>query len=458
MRALVRSVRFRITAVAAVAVTVVLVPAAAMLLVVQGRQLGDNLDASLARRADALEVIAADLELQGSSGVQVLSNSAGDDAVAQVVDGDGVVVAATANAVDIGPIAPDPGDAGDQLRTLDSLPVEDDEFRVLSRAVDGQLVIHVAENNDDQQDVIQQLRRAVGLVVPLAVLALTAIVWWLVGRTLRPVEAIRRSVADMAPEQLDQRVPQPGTGDEVDRLAATMNELLDRLDDSSRRQRRFVADASHELRSPLARMRTELETSPGSTETTESIIAEIDEMAALVDDLLVLARSDSGRAAIAHRPLDLDDVVLTEVDRVRTASPIEIDRSAVSAAHVDGDPGELRRVVRNLLDNAVRHATSRVEVSLVEGTDGSDFIAVLAVADDGPGIAPERAEEIFDRFTRVDGSRDRQAGGTGLGLAIARDIVVRHGGTLRLDTGGIGRSGARFVATLPVAARPADGE
>ena len=451
MRSLVRSVRFRITAVAALAATIVLALAAGLLLVVQGRQLRDNLDSSLARRADALEAVVADLDPVVASDVEVLANSAGDDSVAQVVTIDGLVLAATGNAVDIGPIGPNPGDGDDLLRTVDALPVEDDVFRVLSRTIDGPLVIHVAQNDDDQREVVQQLGRAVSIVVPVAIAMLAAIVWWLVGRTLRPVESIRRSVADMAPDQLDQRVPQPGSGDEIDRLASTMNDLLDRLDDASRRQRRFVADASHELRSPLARMRTELETAtPPTSQTADSVIEEIDEMATLVDDLLVLARSDSGRGVAAHRPVDLDDVVLTEVDRARTSSQVEIDRSSVSAAHVVGDLGELRRVVRNLLDNATRHATSRIEVSLGEVGDGGDPHVVLVVADDGPGIAPERADEVFDRFTRVDDSRSRDSGGTGLGLAIARDIVERHGGTLQLDGAGDDLGGARFVAVLPI--------
>ncbi len=460
LRTLLRSVRFRITVVAAVVAAVVLVVAAGLLLSVQRQQLEDNLDASLARRADVLEVSLGEVTDTVTSDVVVLANAAGDDAVVQIVR-DGSVVAATANATGIEPIAPAPPGPADEYRTVDGLPVEDDEFRVVSRRIEeaGETyVIHVAENNDDQRELVGELRNAVGVVVPIAVVVLAALVWWLVGRTLRPVESIRREVAEMSADQLDRRVPQPGTGDEIDRLASTMNGLLARIDDSNRRQQRFVADASHELRSPLARMRTELEVEASAPddrrrpapEIYDSVIEEIDAMSALVDDLLVLARSDAGQSSAERRPLDLDDLVLDEVARARaTSADVTIDLGGVSAALVAGDPGELRRVVRNLLDNAVRHADTAVTVALVEEpSDRWGRRALLTIADDGPGIDPGQASAIFDRFTRLDDARSRSAGGTGLGLAIARDIVERHGGTLRLFNDDL-HGGATFVAFLP---------
>ncbi len=464
------SVRFRITAIAALAVAVVLVLSGVLLLSVQRRQLTDDLDASLARRADDIAAIVTDLRADGA-GPLVLANAAGDDAVVQIVTVDGAVVAATGNAVAIDPIAPVPVGAGDSIRTYGTLPIEDDEFRVLSRRVEGpdggDLVVHVAENTDQRRDVVNELRNAVLLIIPFAVLALAGVVWWLVGRTLKPVEAIRREVAGMGADQLDRRVPRPGTGDEIDRLAVTMNEMIARLEAATRRQQQFVADASHELRSPLARMRTELEVEAAAPverrrpaeDTFGAVIREIDEMAALVDDLLVLARSDAGHAPTARRPVDLDDLVLDEVTRARaTSGAVTIDRSGVSAALVTGDPGELRRVVRNLLDNAVRHAASAVIVTLREegrpggDPDGVGSVALLTVGDDGPGITAEQVDAVFDRFTRLDDARSRSAGGTGLGLAIARDIVERHGGRLVLDPGA--QAGARFLVVLPVAERP----
>jgi signal transduction histidine kinase len=331
---------------------------------------------------------------------------------------------------------------------------------VLLRRVErpeGEAVVLVATSTDDVREVLGDLRRALLVVVPLATLALVAVVWWLVGRTLRPVEGIRREVAELELDDLDHRVPVRGTGDEIDRLATTMNDMLTRLDDASQRQRRFVADASHELRTPLARMRTDLDVGAGpephgpvDPATRRSLVAEVDSMSALVDDLLQLARSDATGSAPAQRPVDLDDIVLQEVAALRARTTVAIDASGVSAAGVVGDPGELRRVVRNLGDNAARHARRRVEVTLGEEVRDGMPEAVLTVTDDGEGIPPERAESVFDRFARLDAARTRDTGGTGLGLAIARDIVERHGGSITVETSH--RPGARFVVVLPARA------
>jgi signal transduction histidine kinase len=454
MRGAVRTVRFRITVLASVVVAVVLGAVGATLLVVQQRQLHDSLDQSLQRRADMVVVGGVTM----GDEFTLLPNTAGDEVVIQVVSSNGEAVAGTENALGIEPIAPAPSTERDEFATVTALPVDDDPYRILSRStvIDGnEVVLHVAESTDDVQELLDRLRFAVAMTIPVAVAVLAALIWWLVGRTLRPVERIRAEVAGFGPLQLDRRVSNTGTGDEIDRLAVTMNEMLDRLEDATRRQQRFVADASHELRSPLTRIRTELETTSaepgdGIDDTIKSsVLAEVDELATLVDDLLVLARSDAGELPPERRPLDLDDLVFDAVNAARTvAADVTIDVSGVSGAEVLGSPGELRRMVFNLLDNAVRHATSRVAVSLAEDAVGSDdALAVLTITDDGPGIPPEHATAVFERFTRLDNARTRQTGGTGLGLAIARDIVERHGGTLRLDTAH--RPGARFEVRLP---------
>lgn len=452
MRGVFLTVRFRITALASVVVALVLIVVGATLLVVQQRQLHDNLDESLQRRAD--ELVASDVQIDGA--VTVLPSAAGDEVVIQVVSPGGEVVAATENAVAIEPIAHPPSGARDELTTVTALPVEDDAYRILSRStmIDGDaVVVHVAENTDDLEELLGRLEAAVAVAIPVALAVLATLIWWLVGRTLRPVERIRAEVAGFGTAQLDRRVSTPGTGDEIDRLVVTMNGMLDRLEDATRRQQRFVADASHELRSPLTRMRTELETvgtAPDDSfdaDVARSVLDEIDELTALVDDLLVLARSDAGGASPDPRPVDLDDLVFAEAETARTtATGVTVDVSGVSAAEVLGSPGELRRAVRNLLDNAVRHATSRVDVTLAEDDDAW---ASLTITDDGPGIPPERAEAVFERFTRLDDARTRRTGGTGLGLAIARDIVERHGGSIRVDASHA--RGARFEVRLPSA-------
>jgi signal transduction histidine kinase len=243
--------------------------------------------------------------------------------------------------------------------------------------------------------------------------------------------------------------PQPTGGDEIARLAHTMNAMLDRVETSVRRQQRFVADASHELRSPLTRIRSELEVDlahPATADlaaTHRSVLEETAALQRLLEDLLQLARSDAGVTAPRRERLDLDDIVLRDAHRLHAEGRVEVDASGVFAAQIHGDPEQLARAVRNLTDNAARHATGVVSVSLAE----QDGAAVLSVADDGPGIPTDQHERVFERFTRLDQARTPGAGGAGLGLAITREIVERHGGTITIDADH--RPGTRFVVVLP---------
>jgi signal transduction histidine kinase len=237
-----------------------------------------------------------------------------------------------------------------------------------------------------------------------------------------------------------------------------MNAMLDRLQRSAERQRRFVSDASHELRSPLASTRATLEvaiTHPESTTlaaTAADALAETERMERLVADLLFLARGDEGRLLANPGPVDVDDLVDHEVVRLRSRGRVTVDASKVSAGRTWGVAGHLGRAVRNLLENAERHARSAVSVSLAH--DGADLL--LTVTDDGPGVAPEDRDRIFDRFVRLDEARARDQGGAGLGLAITREIVAAHGGAVHLDDAPGG--GARFVVRLPGAGSVADHE
>ena len=324
--------------------------------------------------------------------------------------------------------------------------------RALLDQVEDNLPVDAAELPDALDDVdeaIAELVASLAWIIPLATVALAALVWFVVGRTLRPVERIRAEVAEIGLGELDHRVPEPPGDDEIARLAMTMNEMLARLEASARRQQQFVADAAHELRTPLTRMRAELEVDarhPDAADAVATRLSQLDEIVALqrmIDDLLLLARGDAGGAPRTER-VDLDDVVLDEL-RALPAPPPTVDRRGVSAAQVIGDRDELRRVVRNLLDNARRHATASVTVELAE----ADGRATLAVSDDGPGIPADRRAEVFERFSRLDAARSTGAGRVGLGLAIVHDIVARHGGTVTVDDGPAG--GARFVVELPTA-------
>ena len=298
---------------------------------------------------------------------------------------------------------------------------------------------------------VETFGRVISIVVPVLVALIALSTWLVVGRALRPVEAIRSRVAQIGARELDQRVPDPGTGDEVGRLATTMNRMLDRLQRSSQRQRRFVSDASHELRSPLASLRTQLEVALAHPERAEwpavaaGVLEEGGRMERLVDDLLSLARADEGAALVHTEEVDLGEMIAAEAERVEG---LAVDTSAVAPVVVRGDAQSLRRAVRNLLDNARRHAASRIVLRVT--LEGDEVLAV--VEDDGSGIPEAEREQVFERFARLEESRDRDAGGTGLGLAVVREIVQAHGGTVVAEAGEEG--GARLVVRLPTRSRP----
>jgi signal transduction histidine kinase len=430
---------------AAIAAGVLLVVGLALVTAVR-RELYENLDRSLDQRAADVDTATR------AESTPVIMTSDPEDHFAQVLDASGRLIAATGNAEDLDTAWPLP-DAGTTTFTTDSLPIEDDAYRVLVRVSDDGGVRRytvVGENIDDLRDTIRTLVATLAILFPVALAALAAAVWWLVGRTLRPVDDIRAEVDAIGLQQLDRRVPAPGTGDEVDRLAATMNEMLDRLEVAAAQQRRFVADASHELRTPLTRMRTQLEVDLRSgvvdhERTLRSVLDDTVEMQQLVDDLLFLARRDAigaGAGVVPAMTVDLDVLALDEARAVRDESTVEIDTSGVGAAAVPGSESDLRRLLRNLLTNAVRHATGRVTVSLRE--EGSH--AVLTVEDDGPGIPAVDRDRVFERFVRLDEARG--GGGSGLGLAIVREIAVAHAGTVRV--GGAELGGAAIVVTLPL--------
>jgi signal transduction histidine kinase len=281
--------------------------------------------------------------------------------------------------------------------------------------------------------------------------------FFFVGRSLRPVEAIRQRVATITAQELHSRVPVPAARDEVASLAQTMNAMLDRLEASADAQRRFVADASHELRSPLATVQVGLDylattTTPANgLRQLQRMQAETERLGRLVADLLLLARVDEHGLALRHDDVDLDDLALAERDRLHAQHPDLRVQARISPVRVRGDAGRLERALRNLGDNAARHAASKVTVAVWADAEG----AHLAVADDGPGIGSADRQRVFERFVRLDGSRTREDGGSGLGLPISKEIVVGHGGEIcvadgldRLSDGG----GAVLHVRLPLPA------
>jgi signal transduction histidine kinase len=421
-----RSVRARITAVAAVVVAVVLVVMSVLVVLSQRSALTEQLD-------DALELEAERLAGAAEAGRMPVLD---DDDLLVVVLRDGELVAATADM--------EGGVLGALARSDDGAVHLDGEPHRVVRAEEGDVEVAVAASAEEIDESVGGLVRTLGVLVPLATALLAAVVWVLVGRTLRPVERIRAEVAAIGLEALDRRVPQPAGGDEIARLASTMNEMLERLDRANQRQQRFVADASHELRTPLTRIRAELELDgrhPDRADpeaTRRSVLRDVAALQRLIDDLLLLARSDAAPTPPSAL-VDLDDLVLEEA-----AAFGGIDVRNVSAAQVRGDASALRRVVRNLFDNATRHAAGRVEVRLGEEAGR----AVLTVDDDGEGIPAARRAEVFQRFARLDDARTPTEGRTGLGLAIVQTVVTQHGGTVEAGDSPLG--GARFTVSLPL--------
>lgn len=434
-----RSVRFRITALAVLTFLVVAVLSGVALVLQQRRTLTENVD-------DAVEQRAEDLAALARSGISDLELSGGDDIVAQVVDRTGRVLATSAELPGEDSLFPALDGSFDRGTT--HLPAVD-RARYVSMAVDlrgaGSGVVHVAGSLDDVEEATTELTASLAAGIPAVVAVLGSTVWILVGRTLRPVERIRSEVASFGPGHWRRRVPEPGSGDEIDRLARTMNDMLDRLETAAERQRRFVDDASHELRSPLTRLRTTVEVTLREAGPADGVLTDVHrelvELSSLVEDLLVLARAD---ADVPPRRVEVDlDVVVLDIIPPFRRQGTTVDTTAIGAARCVGDERLLRRAVENLVRNAARHAAHRVQVSV----NIEDQQAVLEVADDGPGVPATERERIFERFTRLDDARSRDAGGTGLGLAIAREIARLHGGDVTVGdrTGG----GACFRLVLP---------
>ncbi|XYH95703.1 ATP-binding protein [Sorangium sp. So ce1128] len=318
------------------------------------------------------------------------------------------------------------------------------QLRVVSPA-EGQLTAIAMTPLADVLHAIEMLTRVLAVGIPALVILLTAAAWALIGRTLRPVRDMTLRAAGIADATMGERLAVPPTFDEVAELGRTLNGMLDRLADGARRQRVFVSDASHELRSPIAAVRASLEVSLAHPDRADpsavqrGLLAEILRLEALVADLLALARLDEQRAP-PHDEIDLDDVVLEEAARARA---VPIDTRGVTATKVRGDRRGLEHLVRNLLDNAARYAASRVTVT----AEIDEHEVVLRVDDDGPGIPEQDRARVFERFTRVASSRSRDAGGAGLGLALVQRITDQHGGAVR--AGRSPQGGARLEVRLP---------
>jgi signal transduction histidine kinase len=389
----------------------------------------------------------------------------GPTRLVQVVDGAGRVRAASAGADRLVPLLRPEELTGTGPRFVpeDRTGPYGSPLRVVTvpagTPADRQTVI-VAVGAGGVLDSLDVVRTAVIIGFPVLLAALAVLSWLVVGLALRPVEALRTGAAEITGAGTGRRLPVPAARDEIGRLALTLNDMIDRLEWARRRQRVFVADAAHELRSPLASLRTQLEVAqrrvarggaPVTAAALADLVVDTERLSRLVDDLLLLARvDDTGAGVVRFAPLEVSELVRDVAGRYagqRVPVTVTGGLNGTGGLRVAGDADQLRRVLGNLLDNAVRHASRRVEVGATAAGDE----VVLVVTDDGPGIRAEDRERAFARFTRLDDARGQDEGGAGLGLAIVRELVRAHHGTVRLDDAG---PGLRVEVRLPSAPPP----
>ncbi|MEO6700330.1 MAG: ATP-binding protein [Jatrophihabitantaceae bacterium] len=441
-----RSLRARITLLATSLFTLALVLAGVILLFTVGKSLLNTLDSSAERSGD----VVASLVKSGRLPQQVLAGSGGVSLV-QVVDADNRVLAASPGAdTAVSVLTPDElarARSGRHLTVAGDRASLDTPLRVVAVKADirsGQRTVLVGTDLGRVIDSSRSLQRALLFGCPLIIAAMAILTWWITGLTLRPVGALQRGAAELSASGLARsRLPVPAAQDEIYSLALTLNTMLDRLDAATAKQRRFVGDAAHELRSPIASLRVQLEVAQRLDRTgeiaelTSDALQDVDRLAHLIDDLLALARSDERGPARARLPVPLDELAASAVAGYREARvPVRCVAGSDSPGSVTvlGDRDGLHRVLINLLDNAVRYAQSEVTISLAPLAGSADRppVVVLAVADDGPGVPPSKRERVFDRFYRLDTARSRAEGGTGLGLSIVREIVSAHSGSVLL--------------------------
>jgi signal transduction histidine kinase len=449
-----RSVRIRITAVATLVVAAALTLAAFGLVTAVHHQLIDKVKAR--DRANAMTV--ANKLAAGVPIPDALQSSASASGKVTVLDQRGQTLEGSPSALPPGvtPLfitkqaAGQSGGAQVQATVVggnDTTP-----FDVRFQAVDtngGTVTVLAASPLTDVEHSITTLKNTLEGGVPILVVLVALVAWFIVGRALQPVEAIRAEVEAITASTIHRRVPEPPSGDEVNRLARTMNAMLDRLETASTSQRQFVSDASHELRSPIAAIRTEIEVALRTTPEVDwptvagNVLAEEFRLEQLVTNLLLLAAADEQNEP--HDPTDLDLRTIAREEAARTRAVPVMVVAGDDPVEIRATTAQMTTVVANLLDNAVRFAHNNVSITVAR----RDGTAQLIVDDDGPGIPVDDRQRVFERFTRLDGSRARTEGGSGLGLAVVKAIVERQHGHVRIEDSETG--GARLVMELPMA-------
>jgi signal transduction histidine kinase len=449
LRSKINTLRARVTIIASLVMTAAVVLGFLLLFHLQTQATRSTLDSQLRTYVTQIAQSA-----QNGRWPSPLPQSTLDpSAQAQVLDSSGHVLTATRTLEGVSAIYLLPTGAKQPVRQKAADNVITDEVQVVAtRTSQHDTIIAVTPTGillPLESEFASRLLLAVPVILILAGLA----VWLIVGRALRPVENIRRAVTEITSADLNRRVPEPGTPDEIGHLAHTMNDMLGRLDDAARRQRRFVADASHELRTPLAAIRTTLDVGlayPDKApwpEIAERAVQQSAKLEELIEQLLLLAKTDESQLTARQQPVDLAAVLNDTVAHL-PAHDTAIKLHAAPGLVVAGDASHLERLFRNIIDNALRYAASQVTITAT----ADDGIARVEVDDDGPGIPAADRDRVFGRFVRLDPSRNRTTGASGLGLAIAREIALAHRGEITLleRPGG----GTRAAVTLPLRDTP----
>jgi signal transduction histidine kinase len=453
------SIRARLTTAFVVALAIVLALAGLFVYLRTGSELSGAIDDGLRTRAADLEALVA----SGGPGSAELAGALfeGEEGFSEIVTTDGQVIATT-----LGPGAGPALDA-ETLRAaaegrveVDGLEIAgvDGETRVLAGPASGpqgEFVVVAGASTEDRSEALAGIAGAFLIGAPLALALAAGLGYLLATRALAPVEALRRRAEEVTLERSGERLPLPESEDELRRLAATLNAMLDRIEASLERERVFVADASHELRTPLAILRTELELARRPERTDDELRAavrsaadEVDRLTRLAEDLLVIARSDQGRLSIRREPTDLAALLARVGDRFEQRAAeagrvISVD--APAGLRADVDMIRIEQALGNLIDNALRHGDGAIGIAARR----EDGVAVIEVADEGSGFAAGFEDRAFERFTRADDGRT--GGGSGLGLAIVSAIAEAHGGDVAIHRGG---PGATLRIELPLSSEP----
>ena len=395
--------------------------------------LADNVEttatSTASARAGAVNDIIASIGL--TEAAASVGADPGNGQLVQIITPDGLIFSASDPRIADRPMARLRPGAGQELITeARDLLGDPGEWAVVARGVAARgstYVVQVASPLSASREVIREAVRYLLLGTPLLLLGTGIAAWFLLGRILRAVERIRREVSEIDSQNLSTRVDVPRTRDEINRLAETMNHMLERLERYDLAQRAFVSDASHELRSPLASLMAAAELAHNAEgarrdQLMQTVLTESSRLRQLVENLMLLARSD-GAPGIELEEVDLDDVLDQQRRRLQATSPLHVSTS-ISPVKVTGDARSIERALRNLVDNSARHAVSTVRLSLRRDGD----TAVLWIDNDGPAIPEPDRIRIFQRFVRLDESRSRDAGGSGLGLAIVQTVIEQHHG------------------------------